>query len=239
MVVNVASKCGYTEGSYAGADDIWIFALHVASGCALLEQLTRLYKLHLRNCSNCLKFVNLARRMLVLRRLQGAPRQIPGAGDCGLPMQPVHVTGVGEQNGPSSLGSVSKTKGVQPSFAASEAALRAISCSRAQASGCIAEIKRTLCGALTVTWAQDTCVNIKTFAASKGFQGQLMDKVEVNGKGSIDVSGMSGSCVVLKTSVHHARLHVKPCACTFVRQAVLAPLEAICVQMAGVRLSEG
>lgn len=33
----------------------------------------------------------------------------------------------------------------------------------------------------------DTCVNIKTFAASKGFQGQLMDKVEVNGKGSIDV----------------------------------------------------
>lgn len=27
MVVNVASKCGYTEGSYAGAEDIRISAL--------------------------------------------------------------------------------------------------------------------------------------------------------------------------------------------------------------------
>lgn len=181
MVVNVASKCGYTEGSYAGADDIWIFALHVASGCALLEQLTRLYKLHLRNCSNCLKlrrncsnclkFVTSARRMLVLRRLQGAPRQVPGAGDCGLPMQPVHVSGVGEQNGPSSLGSVGKTKGVQPSFAASEAALRAISCSRAQASGCIAEIKRRLCGALTVTWHRTHVSTSRPSPLPRGFRG--------------------------------------------------------------------
>ena len=51
MVVNVASKCGYTEGSYAGAP-LKIFGCPlwhiVASGCALLEQLTRLYWLHLR-----------------------------------------------------------------------------------------------------------------------------------------------------------------------------------------------
>mmetsp|Transcript_9893 Transcript_9893/g.29736 ORF Transcript_9893/g.29736 Transcript_9893/m.29736 type:complete len:189 (+) Transcript_9893:167-733(+) len=33
----------------------------------------------------------------------------------------------------------------------------------------------------------DTCVNIKLFAKSKGFQGALMDKVEVNGKNAIDV----------------------------------------------------
>lgn len=47
-----------------------------------------------------------------------------------------------------------------------------------------------------------TCVNIKTFAKSKGFEGQLMDKVDVNGKSAIDVynflKAQSGSAGPIK-----------------------------------------
>jgi len=39
---------------------------------------------------------------------------------------------------------------------------------------------------------QEACGNIKLFAQSKGFQGQLMDKVDVNGKNAIDVSRRHG-----------------------------------------------
>ena len=50
-----------------------------------------------------------------------------------------------------------------------------------------------------------------------------MDKVEVNGKGAIDVSEMSVSSLIQK--LYYTK-HAELCPCTFVRQGALAPLEA-------------